>query len=339
METKKRIEYIDAMRGFTMLLVVCVHIQTFCYDAPQLKSFNQVFQQFFMPLFFFISGWVLSPDKMLGGVTLFLENKFRVLIVTTFIFMAILGWVTHTDVHTAFRASKLGYWFTFTLFFYYVFFAVSASISKIAKCNEMIILFVLAGLIYLLSCLDDVFKGTFFENIFAWLSIGRWRYYLFFCFGVFVKRYYSKFVLLTDSSRYFLPFIIGNFFFMVLFCDTIKFPFWTHISKIIYGVLGIILTLTYFRRNKQLFSSETKIGSGLQYIGKRTLDIYMLHYFFLPRNLTLIGTILTKYNNPTLEFFLSSLITMMVIIVSLVISNIIRLSPDMAYFLFGVKRK
>ena len=40
METlKKRIGYIDALRGFTMLVVVFTHIQYFCYgDFTQIRG-------------------------------------------------------------------------------------------------------------------------------------------------------------------------------------------------------------------------------------------------------------------------------------------------------------
>ncbi len=49
-----RIEYIDAMRGFTMILVVFSHVckLTFATDSET----NNIFILFRMPLFFFISG-------------------------------------------------------------------------------------------------------------------------------------------------------------------------------------------------------------------------------------------------------------------------------------------
>ena len=59
METKKRIEWIDAMRGFTMLLVVYAHVQFFGLGLESDETFNQVLILFRMPLFFFISGFIL----------------------------------------------------------------------------------------------------------------------------------------------------------------------------------------------------------------------------------------------------------------------------------------
>ena len=56
---KQRIEYIDAMRGFTMILVVYSHICHFCF-GDSLLGFNAVFFLFRLPCFFFISGWLFE---------------------------------------------------------------------------------------------------------------------------------------------------------------------------------------------------------------------------------------------------------------------------------------
>ena len=58
---KERIQYIDAMRGFTMLLVVFAHIETFSFDyasTGNITFLGEMFQLFRMPLFFFVSGFI-----------------------------------------------------------------------------------------------------------------------------------------------------------------------------------------------------------------------------------------------------------------------------------------
>ena len=55
----KRLEYIDALRGFTMILVVFAHIINYGYHitdakAETMDTFNNLFIRFRMPLFFFI---------------------------------------------------------------------------------------------------------------------------------------------------------------------------------------------------------------------------------------------------------------------------------------------
>ena len=47
----KRIEYVDALRGFTMYLVVYAHIWTFAYHADGKDSFANILLNFFLVLF------------------------------------------------------------------------------------------------------------------------------------------------------------------------------------------------------------------------------------------------------------------------------------------------
>ena len=75
----KRIEYIDALRGFTMILVVFSHVEWFSFDLRS-SFINDLFISFRMPLFFWVSGfiaykaniewnwstwWTMSKKKML----------------------------------------------------------------------------------------------------------------------------------------------------------------------------------------------------------------------------------------------------------------------------------
>ena len=61
----QRIGYIDALRGFTMLLVVFSHIETFCYDIPFNESIlSSLFITFRMPMFFFISGYIAYKKEL-----------------------------------------------------------------------------------------------------------------------------------------------------------------------------------------------------------------------------------------------------------------------------------
>ena len=53
-----RVQYIDAMRGFAIILVVLGHVlgQTFHLDGGGLLG--KIIYSFHMPLFFYISGYV-----------------------------------------------------------------------------------------------------------------------------------------------------------------------------------------------------------------------------------------------------------------------------------------
>ena len=93
----------------------------------------------------------------------------------------------------------------------------------------------------------------------------------------------------------------------------------------------------FFRHYQEFFSDKTVVGRSLQFIGRRTLDIYLLHYFFLPRFLMPYAGLLQNYNNSAIEFVVILSIALLVLGVTLLASYVIRLSPFLRHYLFGVK--
>ena len=103
------------------------------------------------------------------------------------------------------------------------------------------------------------------------------------------------------------------------------------------GVLGVIIVATFFRKYQSSFTKETRLGKGLQYIGRNTLDIYLLHYLFLPKLQLDISAFLTRNYNPLLEFLVSGFFALMVVGMCLLVSRLIRVNPWMGRWLFGGK--
>lgn len=121
--TTKRIEYIDAMRGFMMILVVFAHISLYAYHE-NIVTWGSVFVQFHMSLFFFVSGFVLyKHERIWTGLTLceFLWQKFKVQIISTVCFLFVYSlWSSLTWDNVWSDKYKAGYWFTLSLFEYFV---------------------------------------------------------------------------------------------------------------------------------------------------------------------------------------------------------------------------
>ena len=120
--TTNRIEYIDALRGFTMILVIYYHIASFCMGDGNM-GYNDVIERFRMPTFFFISGWVFYKTNRIWDfrtVNNILNKKFMVQIIPfLFFFLLYLYVFDYFDI-TSFGSDKKGYWFTFVLFEYFV---------------------------------------------------------------------------------------------------------------------------------------------------------------------------------------------------------------------------
>lgn len=337
----KRIEYIDAMRGFTMFLVVIGHV-IFSYKTNLPNSYCNIFNYFRMPLFFFVSGWVFyKADRIWDTNTLrcFLGKKFHVQIIPSIVFMCLYVYINEINIVDAiFDKYKSHYWFTYTLFIYFILYSITSFVlpPKIDKAIKHIILLSFSILIFCFSFSIRVihYEGIV-KDIFGFLSIEQWRYFIFFCFGTIVKDYYNKFCNLTDN-RYFMAFIICSFFLLVL-SDKTDNSFIRIIITIFSGITGIVIVLSFFRKNERYFSKETTLGKSMQYVGRRTLDIYVLHYFFSPISTIEIGKFFQVSINPVLEFFVSGFIAILVILICLIVSNVIRMSSFLGHHLFGVK--
>ena len=342
-EKKKRIEYIDAMRGFTMILVVYSHIIFFGYGDDSITSFNSFFVNFRMPLFFFISGWVLYKVGRIWDwnfIKDFLPKKFMVQIIPTVFFFLIFIYFFR-DMHITKEAlgpSKSGYWFTLTLFEFFLIYAAAMFLNpfKNQGFKEDLVVIVVASVVYFFSSFRE-HSNPVVADVYHYLGINYLRYYVFFCLGTFIKKYYEGFCRLMDN-KYVMALVLMGLLGMIMFSG----PLLYHLHAItfvfiVYGTLGIMVVLTFFRKHENRVSSQTVLGHYLQFIGRRTLDVYLLHYLFLPRHLEMVGVFFKDNPNPVLEFFVSVFLACLVIIVCLTVSEVLRMSPFLEHRLFGVK--
>ena len=194
----KRIGYIDAMRGFTMILVVYSHICHFCL-GDSLLGFNATFFLFRLPCFFFISGWLFEPVSR-RPFRQIARKKFMVQIVPTVIFLLLLA--PPPEFFHQLGTLKGGYWFTFTLFEFFLIYmlsirccgrwgwllALTISIASFCYgCNQHYLRLMAPDHTYLSPLLD----------VAGFLGIRVWQYYLFFYIGTLVRRV----VILMHLSR------------------------------------------------------------------------------------------------------------------------------------------
>lgn len=77
----------------------------------------------------------------------------------------------------------------------------------------------------------------------------------------------------------------------------------------------------------------------MQFVGKRTLDIYLLHYFFMPTGVEEWMSTICNREIPFWDFGIAIVLALAVMIVCLATSNMLRLHPGLATFLFGARKK
>ena len=331
----QRIEYIDAMRGFTMILVVYSHVCGFCLGDTQM-GYNDVFFLFRLPCFFFISGWLFERSSCLPFWSV-ARKKFMVQIVPTFIFLLLLA--PPPLFFSRLGATKGGYWFTFALFEFFLLYMLSIRagrkwgallalvLSFSAFCYDVCYSrFLSSSYNYQLSIVN---YQLFVTDVLGFLSFMTWRYYLFFFIGAWVRHRFEAFLKWTGKPMVMVTVVLG-FAGVAMIPHTESVPL-SYMVFAIGGILGMVMIFTLFRL---LYSPYL---SPLKYIGTRTLDIYLLHYFFLPRFLMSYGEQLRSYDCKPLELILALTVARVVVAICLLVSYVIRLSPFLGHYLFGVK--
>lgn len=330
-----RIEYIDALRGFTMILVVFQHVASFCWHLGKGISVHDYCMQVRMPMFFFISGFVLYKAGVVWDfkqIKAFFKKKIPVQLISPFIFFLIFVYTTgRSFTDSNLDGSKVGYWFTFVLFVYYVIYAAVRFCVR-NKWGDLVLLLVGVALYPL------VFPPFYQAVPLPWqvkglLSMCNWFYFIFFVLGTLARKYFSQLEQVLDKT-WLLAACIVIFFLCNAFIDV--FPVNDRIVRRLLAFPGLVILFSFFRIHRHQLSKETLVGRCLQYIGRRTLDVYLIHFFLIPWNLERF-TLFKDIPMPIIEAAVSLTIAGLIIAASLLIGNIIRLSPFLAHWVFGAK--
>lgn len=166
------------------------------------------------------------------------------------------------------------------------------------------------------------------------------KYLQFFTLGLFCSKYRERLFRLLSSNAFICAMTLGWIICMILWYNA---PFkslcpyayaFVHDIAVRYFALMTVVSAFYGYRDK--LSSDTKVGKTLGFIGQRTLDIYMIHYFFLP-DLPDISAWLLTGNKIIFQITIVGAITIAITAVCLLISTLLRRSTTMASWLFGVK--
>ena len=336
MKMSNRIEYIDALRGFVMLLVVLGHVPMYCYHAFGMLSFSQIPSLFHLALFFFVSGWFFTSKSCQKPWGVFIKEKAMQLLLPTVVFYLIFCWVKDVDIagnlwHDKYKA---GYWYCVVLF---CFFILARLLGKTKGMGGVVLGIILSAVLLMFNtnAMSRMLNNWGVPNV---LCLQQWQYFVFFYMGSMARRNEGLFFSWLDNGKIMGVCIALFFTTLLLFYQQPVGLLGIKVEFLLWGGLGTVLSFTFFRRYASAFHQSTCVGRALQYIGRRTLDVYLLHFFFLPDNMAWLGRHIMGNGNQTVELFISLIIALMVIGLCLLTSSIIRLSPPLAHLLLGTKK-
>lgn len=333
----QRIGYIDALRGFTMFLVVLEHVAAMCWGiVGKGISVHDYLVQVRMPLFFFISGFVLYKEGVVwnaGYIAKFFKRKIPVQLLSPFIFFAVFLHVNDVSLANGMMDKyKAGYWFTLALLEFFVLYAIVKFCVRNSRWSCILLL--ILGLLLYACCWPEMSTGNkTIDNLFMLLSVHQWRFFVFLVLGTMVREHFDTVERWLDG-KWVLPLCISFFLLVNAFGNIL--PVKAIPMRGALSLTGLVVVFSFFRNKQALFSRETALGRTMQYVGRRTLDIYLIHYFLIPTGLSFV-TVFEDHPMPVIELVASSLIAVIIIALSLLVSNLIRLSPWLAKWLFGAK--
>lgn len=103
--------------------------------------------------------------------------------------------------------------------------------------------------------------------------------------------------------------------------------------------LATLITAVATFQKYRFLSDSNFCGRFLNLAGTWSIEIYFLHYFFLPRNLKHVGQWFDLFPNQIIEILLILIIAVATIYFSVIAARIIAVSPNLAQFFFGRKEK
>ena len=208
----KRENYIYAMRGLAMLLVVVYHV-TYGYFHSENLIVRLVNIQLQIPLFFFISGF-FAGKMTRGGVLHGWWDKVKRLLLPSLLMLAFYCWVKDLSYVDSLNARlKSGYWFTLVLFVFVTIFLVTDKVSGLLRIPERV-----KPLVHLLVGCAWVYLASFSEKynaaypIIDTFSIGEYNHYVFYALGYFFFIHMARIESFIDRHKWSMAAVVIAYF-------------------------------------------------------------------------------------------------------------------------------
>lgn len=324
---KQRILWIDALRGFLILIVILGHALQHG-DYYHSVAWNLIYS-FHMAAFFAVSGYANYWSTM-NGKTLLRRTEQLLLPFFSWTLLVALrsGDFLNTLIDEVLHPKM--YWFIFALFFIFAIFQAAQLLAKRLKVNSVICMI---GLWLILTGLMLLFDFRYLG--FQYVAF----YFIFFVMGYYVNHYKWQ------PKLWFTIMIGGGWFVLALFwrmqevspiLSSINFvpsSFLIFAYRFVTAVLGSLFLL--FVSSKVFVDNDSKTNNFLAYLGRESLGIYIIHIFIATYWSTYLARLLgsdTAILFVILDFFVKFCI-------SIVSVELIKRIPYVRFFLFGIKHK
>lgn len=310
---KHRLEYVNALRGLAILLVVFMHVPQYGFGQSIGGYYMEMAILLAVPLFFFISG-LFVPLEITPPISIKkIGKRLHSILLPTFLIGGFYVLLNHIPVLDMLQDKfKAGYWFTITLF---EFFLIVDMLRLMACKSQKLFKVLLIGACFVcyglsMPTVQRMYGDIVIAHI---LGIAQWKYFIFFVLGMFVK--HNAEMIYSDKGG--VAIVIA---FLIVYAANAIGDF--QLNGLLYNInlllkeISIVLLAYYvFYTYRSKLSSQTRGGRCLSKIGTNTLEIYLIHYFVLPRNLNLLVDYSDLERNSLIAFLFLLVVTLGVVVV------------------------
>lgn len=340
MNGKRSIE-LDIAKGFAILLMVIGHAIAWNYpdrsfltgDMASMSQGEQwgallwrLIYSFHMPLFFFISGYLMFKSDT--------DLKWLFSLVKKKLIRILLPYISTALLLFFYNGSSSGYWFLQILFIVSITGAFitcinckAVSLFKRVNSQKLGGVFcVVSHLAIFLLCviLSRIDFQSQYLNIIYWNNLPN--SYFAFAAGLLIKQYgafYAK--LSSDVSHILLFFIwIGHFVTTVILSRTVPIDVILEPFSSVCASFFIILSI---KKYLLVHDGQEKVLKPINYIGKNTLSIYIFHIYFVFQ-LPAVGSFILTLDNMaasiSFQIAYATIVSVIAIMLSLFIAALLR---------------
>ncbi len=284
----RRLIWVDALKGWLMLLVVMGHaIQWTLGDETDDSHVWNIIYSFHMPAFFAVSGWLAyRPGRQGKGPTIghshtayLIVRRAQQLLIPFFCWSLVIIISRRLNFFSAMAGMiekpDNSFWFLWALFFIYLIFHVSVAVSRQLRCGESAVILLVGAF---LSALMVVFQ----LNSFGFQFIAY--YFLFFSLGYFIHKY----PWLQITHKAWLAALFAVWVILAWWWRMHELPPWVSVfatsSWLQYayrGVTATIAILVLINVSPLLLDSDHWTNRRMGVVGAWSMGIYTVHLSIL----------------------------------------------------------
>lgn len=332
----ERLLFIDRLKGLAIISVIMGHVYLFSMHAGR-GLWYEVICSFHMPLFLFISGYVCMrfPAFSNLGVKRWLTKIIRLLLPMWWFGLLFTlyttGWPTSIEAFwekvIVFLAApaKMGYWYLMSLSVFYC----TLQLFRLNRANrfgvDLLIGIGMWGIFWLgrkyLAQSNDLF-----------CLINCSNFYPFFMGGVMVRKYGLMDKLSLHKNNWLFTFSLIGYVILFNFETDIHFLEMLRCLVLMPFCAVVVLLMAFSAREKSLSIVENM----LSFVGRHTLDIYVIHYFVLSLfRLDGIGLWLEETGNSGFSLLFVTAVALIISFASICLGLLIRKSCFFRKFVYG----